>query len=90
MINLLNPFSKVKYGNKKQYRRPLLLALSLWWKWEVIPLFKRQDFIVLNADYVLYVYRWERWFSPTIKLLCCNLTSYHPLKNNPFNEVSKK
>jgi hypothetical protein len=81
-MSLFNPFSKLRYGNKNQYKRELKVALKCWWGWEVMPHFKRLDRIVLLDGYTLRVYRWETWLSPTIKRLRFN--SGYKIKNGKF------
>lgn len=56
---MFNILKHRKYGDKKQYKRSLRLALLCWYEWEVLPYFKKLDYIIINGEKNYPLYRWQ-------------------------------
>lgn len=62
-----------KIGNST-YTRPFSMLPRLIWEWSIIPWFQRKDYLIGKVEgtdvaYRIYVFRWEKYISPTIKKL---------------------
>lgn len=61
-MRIRTPLSRIRYKvltNKWSYRWPKM-AIKLWWKWDVLPWFKKIDYKYGHEDKPFY--RWERFF----------------------------
>ncbi len=76
-MKIKTPFHRIRYRvlQKSWSYRSLAMAFKVWWEWDVLPWFKKIDYLWEFPERPFY--RWERWTNKWVKE---NMWSYEITK----------
>ena len=90
-IKIQTPFSRMKYKGlilkNEVFKRPFKVALRCWWQWDVLPWFKKTDYIPYPNGTKDYFYRWQKYIGKHSNYI---YGSYDGVNTKRFYSFNKK